>query len=252
MSSTADLVAALKRELKDAGITYAELARRLKVAESTVKRSFARGELTLSRVDAVLRVLNLDFGELARRIAERAPVAMELTLAQEEAVVADRRLLLVAICCLSEWSSEQIVAHYRLTKAECVGYLVKLDRLGVIELRANDRYRLRVTKGYRWRPDGPVMRYFRSDVIGDYYAGGFDREHELLLLVHGSIGRDMAASFNERLQRLAQDFARQHRLDQRLGFAQLRPFTMLLSMRDWEFAAFEDLERREVGWAPRG
>ena len=246
MSTTADLVAALKRELKEAGITYARLATELGVAESTIKRSFSRGELSLARVDAVLRVLKIDFAELARRIADRTPPAAELTLEQERAVVADPGLLLVAMCCLSEWTREQIIEIYRMTHAECVGRLVRLDALGIIELRANDRYRLRVTKGHRWRPGGPVMQYFRHRVIAEYFAGDFDAAEETLLLVHGSIGRDMAASFNERLRRLAQDYARQHQLDQRLPAGQLEPFTMILAMRRWEFSVFREMQRDET------
>ena len=57
----------------------------------------------------------------------------------------------------------------------------QLDRLGVIELRPLNRYRLRVDKLFRWRPDGPVMDYFRREVVPDYYAGGFDGEAELLV-----------------------------------------------------------------------
>ncbi len=252
MSSTADLVSALKAELKDAGITYAALAGELGVAESTIKRSFARGELTLARIDAVLRVLKLDFSELARRIADRAPPSLTLTLEQEKAVVADPGLLLVALCCLSEWTREQIVERYRMTRADCVGYLVRLDTLGIIELRANDRYRLRVTKGHRWHPGGPLMQFFRDRVITEYFAGDFDHDEDLLLLVHGSIGRDMAASFNDRLRRLAQDYARQHHLDQRLPLEQRQPLTMVLAMRRWQFSLLRDMQRGEIPWAQTG
>ena len=38
-------------------------------------------------------------------------------------MVADRKLLLLAICCLSQWTLEQIVATYTLSDAECVRYL---------------------------------------------------------------------------------------------------------------------------------
>ncbi|MFT4103552.1 MAG: hypothetical protein QM674_21500 [Burkholderiaceae bacterium] len=70
-----------------------------------------------------------------------------------------------------------------------------------------------VYKGFRWRPDGPVMAYFRREVVPDYHDGGFDGDQEMLVLIYGSIGSDMAQSFNERLHRPAQDYARQHRLD---------------------------------------
>lgn len=79
--------------------------------------------------------------DLARRVADSRPLLSELTL--EKAVVADRRLL-VAICCMSQWSAEQIVATYRIDMAECMRHRLRLDRLGIIELRPLNRYRLRV------------------------------------------------------------------------------------------------------------
>src|SRR5512138_1802257 len=159
MSTTQALIDRMKAELKSAGLTYAALARELGMAESSIKRMFARGEMPLSRVDEICRVLKTDFAELARQIVATQPQRLELTPEQEKAVVADRKLLLMAICCLSQWTFEQIVASYSLTEAECIKYLAQLDRLGIIELRPLNRYRLQVAKTFRWRPDGAVMQY---------------------------------------------------------------------------------------------
>ncbi len=243
MSTTQALVDQLKGQLKAAGITYAQLARELGMAESSIKRMFSRGEMTLARVDEVCRVLKIDFAELARGVADAQPLRRELTLEQERAVVADRKLLLLAICCLSHWTFEQIVGTYRFTEAECIGYLAKLDRLGILELRPLNRYRLRVAKGFRWRSHGPVMQYFRRHVAEDYYSGGFDGDGELLMLVHGQISPSQAAGFVERLQRVGQDFAQQHLADQKLQATQRRPYTLVVGMRSWLFAAFRDLKR---------
>jgi len=243
MSTTADLVLALKQELKAARLTYADLARRLGLAESSVKRMLARGDMPLSRIDAICRALKLDFAELARRVADAQPLLAELTQAQEKAVVADKRLLLVAICVLSQWTLEQMVARYRLSEAEAIRYLAQLDRIGIIELRPLNRYRLKLAKTFRWRPHGPVMNYFREHALLDYYSGGFDGPGEGLLLVHGSISRSLAPSFMERLQRVAQDFAQQHQADQKLAEAAREGYTLVLAMRSWEFEAFAALRR---------
>jgi len=243
MSTTQDLVTALKAELKAVGITYAELAEQLGMSESSIKRVFAKADMPLSRVDDVLRVLKMDFAELARKVADAQPLSRELTLEQEKAVVADRRLLLLAICCLSHWTFDQMVTTYTFSDAECIAYLVALDRLGIIELRPLNRYRLKVAKGFRWRPHGPVMQYFRKHVADDYYSGGFDGEGELLMLVHGQISPSQASNFVERLQRVGQDFAQQHLADQKLQAAQRRPYTLVVGMRSWLFAAFRDLKR---------
>jgi len=243
MSTTADLVLALKKELKAAQMTYADLARGLDMAESSVKRMLAKGDMSLSRIDAICRALKLDFGELARRVADAQPLVKELTQEQERAVVADKKLLLCAICVLSQWTLEQITSYYRLSEAECIKYFAQLDRIGIIELRPLNRYRLKLAKTFRWRPHGPVMHYFRDHVVLDYFAGGFDGAAEGLLLVHGSICRGIAPSFVERLQRLAQDFAQQHQADQKLGEKDREGYTLVLAMRSWEFAAFTQLRR---------
>ena len=243
MSTTQALVAQIKAELKASNITYAALAKELGMAESSIKRMFAKGEMPLSRVDEVLRVLKIDFAEIARKVADATPLRRELTLEQERAVVADRRLLLLAICCLSQWTCAQIVSTYRVSEAQVVQGLVMLDRLGIIQLRPMNRYRLMLDKTFRWRAHGPVMLYFRENVVEEYFSGGFDSDGEMLMLVHGRIGASLAKLFNERLQRVAQDFALQHLADQKLPLDQKRPYTLVLGMRSWIFAAFRDMMR---------
>lgn len=243
MSTTLDLVATLKQELKSTGMTYAALARKLGLAESSVKRMLAKADMPLSRVDAICRALKIDFAELARRVADAQPRLKELTQEQERAVVADKKLLLCAICVLSQWSLDQVTANYRLSEAECIKYFAQLDRIGIIELRPLNRYRLKLAKTFRWRPHGPVMNYFRDHAVLDYFSGGFDATGEGLLLVHGSISRSLAPSFLERMQRVAQDFVQQHQADQKLADKDRDGYTLLLAMRSWEFGAFARLRR---------
>jgi transcriptional regulator with XRE-family HTH domain len=243
MSTTLDLVTTLKAELKAAQVTYADLAEHLGMSESSIKRIFAKGDMPLSRIDEVLRVLKMDFAELARKVADARPERSELTLEQEKAVVADRVLLLIAICCLSQWSLEQIVATYTLSEAQCLVYFKVLDRLGVIELRPLNRYRLKVAKTFRWRPNGPVMNFFRTHVAGDFFSAGFDEPGEMMMLVHGQLSPAAAEGFVERLRRVGQDFAQQHVADQRLPADKRRAFTLVVGMRSWLFGAFRDLKR---------
>ncbi len=245
MSTTADMIALLKTELKTAGITYALLAQRLDIAESSVKRMFSKnGDMPISRLDDICRILNLDFADLARRVADTQPLLLKLTLAQEKAVIADRQLLIVAICAMSQMPAEEIVATYRINEAELVGCLTRLDRIGIIDLRPGNRYSLKVAKGFRWLPHGPVMKFFREEVLDDYFAGGFDGESETLMVVHGEIGRGLANSFRERLTRIGQDFSNQHLADQKLPADQRRPYTIVIGMRSWLMAALADMQRR--------
>ncbi|KKW69358.1 Cro/Cl family transcriptional regulator [Lampropedia cohaerens] len=243
MGSTQDLVTVLKRELKSRRMTYASLAQALGMAESSVKRMLAKGDMALSRIDAICAVLGMDFAELAQRVAELQPMLTELTLEQERAVVADRKLLLVAVNAMSLWTVEQMVATYRLSEAECVKYLVQLDRLGILELRPLNRYRLKLAKTFKWRANGPVMQFFREHVALDYFAGAFAHEDEGLFLVHGNISRAAAPGLCERMRKLGHDFSQQHLSDQKVPEAEREGYTMILALRRWEYSAFIALRR---------
>ena len=243
MSTTSDLVLAIKKELKATQMTYADLAQALGLAESSVKRMLAKGDMSLSRVDEICRALKIDFAELSRRVADAQPLLSEMTQEQERAVVADKKLLLAAICVLSQWTLEQITTRYRMSEAECVKYFAQLDRIGIIELRTMNRYRLKLAKTFRWREHGAVMSYFRENAVLDYFSGGFGGHGEGLLMVHGTISRALAPTFMERLQRVAQDFSQQHQADQKLADKDREGYTLVLAMRSWEFGAFEQLRR---------
>ena len=243
MSTTSDLVTVIKKELKATQMTYADLAQALGMAESSVKRMLAKGDMSLSRVDEICRTIKIDFAELSRRVADAQPLLSEMTQEQERAVVADKKLLLAAICVLSQWTLEQITTRYRMSEAECVKYFAQLDRIGIIELRPMNRYRLKLAKTFRWREHGAVMSYFRENAVLDYFSGGFGGHGEGLLMVHGTISRSLAPTFMERLQRVAQDFSQQHQADQKLADKDREGYTLVLAMRSWEFGAFEQLRR---------
>jgi transcriptional regulator with XRE-family HTH domain len=243
MAGTQMLIEVLKDELKLAGITYAELAQRIGMSESSVKRMFSKRDMPLTRIDEICQACKFTFDELARRVVDATPLVTELTPEQERAVMQDKKLLLVAICALSQWTFEQILDSYRLTEAELVARFVKLDKLGVIELKPLNRYRLKVAKTFRWRPDGPLMKYFREAVLPDYFSGRFARDGETVHMVHGSISEATAPVFVERLKRVGQDFSAQHLADQKLKPELKRGYTLILAMRQWEFAAFTELRR---------
>jgi DNA-binding Xre family transcriptional regulator len=244
MADTTLLIDVIKQELKAQDKTYAEVAEALEMSESSVKRMFSQKDMPLSRIDDICRLLGTDFAELSRLVTQATPLMTELTYEQEAAVVKDPKLLLVAICVLSLWDFDQMVETYELSEAECTAKLIALDKLGVIELKPLNRYRLKVAKTFRWRGDGPIRGYFMQHVVEEYFGGRFDREGETLLMVHGNINEAIAPSFVERITRLGQDFAQQHVADKKINAKHRSGFTLIMGLRRWEFSAFTGLRRK--------
>lgn len=162
---------------------------------------------------------------------------------QKTAVNNNLQLLLCAICVLSYWAYAQIVSTYQITEAETTASLLQLDKLGIIELKPLNRYRLKVAKTFQGRNDEPIRQYFLQHVLGEYFGGRFDREGKTLMVVHGNINRTIAPAFVDRLQRLGEDFSKQNIADQKVDEKHRDGFTMIVGFRRWEFSAFTGLRR---------
>ncbi len=243
MSSPEQVLDVLRAELRATGITYKGLADRIGVSESSVKRMFGQKDMALSRLAQICQATGIAMEDVLRRAADARPQADALTLPQETSLVANPRLLLMAICCLGHWSLEQVIETYRLTEAECITLLAELDRLGLIELKPLNRYSLRVSNAFRWLPDGPVQRFFREHVVADYFAGGFNRPGETLMCLPARLSSASAQELGQKIEQLAGELARLHRNDRRLPPDERDGYTLLLGFRSWEFSAFTALRR---------
>lgn len=244
MSSPELVVQVLRAELRAAGITYKTLAERIGMSESSVKRMFGQKDMALSRLAQICTAAGIPLEDVLRRAADARPHADTLTLQQEKSLMANPRLLLVAICCLGHWTLEQVIETYALSEPECIGCLAELDRLGVIELKPMNRYTLRVSNAFRWLADGPVQQYFRTNVVADYFSGRFDGRGETLMCLPARLSQPSARELVQKIQQLAGELARLHQNDRRLGTEERDGFTLLLGFRSWEFAAFTALRRK--------
>ena len=251
MAHSAALIEILKRELRGRGITYAALAKPLKLSEAPVKRMFSRHDFTLSRLDEICRHAQIDFSELARALAREETLVSELTADQEKEIVADKKLFLVAVCALNHVTFDQIVAKYDISAAECVKLLARLDHLKFIELQPGNRIRLLVSRTFAWRPDGPIQRFFNEQAHNEFFRSRFDRADEFMLVVNGMLSKGSSARVVEQLKRVAREVSDLHNEDMRLPLEQRSAMSVLVAFRHWELQAFAELRRRPQPQTPR-
>jgi transcriptional regulator with XRE-family HTH domain len=246
------LVDMLKRRLKAQGITYAQVASRLRLSEASIKRMFARVDFTLQRLDEICRIVGSDVAELARALSEEDAKATYLTEEQEQEIISEPKLFLVALCAVGNWTLDQIVDTYAISRTECVGHLARLDKLRIIELMPENRIRPLIGRTFSWLPDGPFQRYFRSSIETEYLSSNFDRSDELFLFLNGMLSAKSTAELIARMRKLAADFAEMHRGDLALPLRQRHGSSMLLATRPWEPRAFRALRREHRSPVPAG
>ena len=162
------LVDSLKRELKARGITYADLAARIKMSEASVKRMFSQKNFTLQRLDQVLQAVGIDFQDIATLAHDESQLISQLTYEQEKEIIGNPKIFVVAVSVLNLIGVEQIVKVYEMSEAEVVKQLLRLDKIGFLELLPNNRVKLLVSRTFHWIPNGPIQTHFRELAYSDY------------------------------------------------------------------------------------
>lgn len=243
MNEAVQLMAALKTRLRAQGLTYRDVARALQLSEVSVKRLFKSGRITLDRLAQVAHLLGFSLAELAREAEASLPRLRTLTVSQERELVSDPRLLLVAICALNHWTLADMVTTYRLSETECLERLLRLDRLGLIDLMPGNRIRIKVARDFDWLPDGPIRSLFRSEGLEDFLGSPFLARGEEMVFTQGMLTEGAVAEMRAELRRLREKFAALHDEGLAAPIGQRRGTGLLLAMREWEPRAFAEMRR---------
>ena len=244
MAQTQALIAALKQVLKSRNVTYAEIARRLAMSEASIKRVFAKQTFTLDRLDKICGILGIAITDLAKMVEYEAERVTQLTLEQEREIVADPKLMLVAVHALNHWTLEEMVAHYTISKTDCIRLLARLDRLRIIDLLPNNRIRVIVGRNFSWRPDGPFQRHFRDQLEANFFGSRFDGRGEHLAFVSGMLSRNSNAVIQQHMRRLETEFTELHNQDAALPLDERFGTSLLIAMRPWVPEMFRKMQRR--------
>jgi DNA-binding Xre family transcriptional regulator len=238
MTVSVDLIDALKRSLRAQGLTYRDLASRLRLSEAAVKRMFSLRAMSLQRLEQICEVLDVGLGELAAEAARGRRAMAHLSQAQEQALVDEPALLLALFLTLNRWRQDEVQAHFSFSDAQWTDLLVKLDRLGIIELMPGNRGRALTARNFRWRIDGPIERYFRHVLLGEYFADPFDGEQDALLLLTGSLSADGIAQMKQRLAELAREFDALLARDATLSAQERTGVALVLAQKPWLLQSF--------------
>lgn len=245
MAQTSAIISELKRQLRAHGLTYQDVANALSLSEASVKRLFSEKQFSLKRLDQVCTLMGMEISDLVRKLAPE-PKVEQLSLEQEQELVSDVRLLLVAVCAMNRWQFREIHQVYDVSETELIGYLAKLDRMGVLELLPGNRFKLLVSHDFAWQPGGPIQKFFEAEVQQDFLKCRFNHPGELRLFVSGMLSTQSNEAVQQKLKRLALEFRHCHEEDLSLPLEHRFGVSLLMAMRPWEIDAFNSVRRPEA------
>jgi transcriptional regulator with XRE-family HTH domain len=151
------LVEALKSLFRSHGLRHADIAAALGTSRTTLKRRLAGHGLTIELLESLCALVDVSLGELFELATIDDDKRLKrLTLDQENTLHADVRLGFIFTRLREGWSAQEIQRECRIGEARLVGYLVKLEKLGLIDLLPGNRVRLRTARDIDWRKHGPM------------------------------------------------------------------------------------------------
>ncbi|AUI88375.1 transcriptional regulator [Vibrio azureus] len=244
MSDSHIVIKELKRQLKHANIHYSDVAQHLNLSEGSVKRLLAQGsQISLDRLERMCQLTGLDMIELIKLSAEHKKGLEFLTLEQEQCLVEDKGLLLVAVCVINGYLFEEIIEQYAYNETELIQKLAVLDKLNIIELLPSNKIRLRISPTFKWQPGGPIQHFFQQQVQEAFFQSTFSGEDEKLAMATGLMSLPSNKKIQQKLQKVIDEFYQTCREDGTLEMDEKHGTSLILAMRRWTFPLFSGWER---------
>ena len=244
MSQIASLCDTLKLQLKARNITYKDLAQALQLSEANIKRIFANQSFTLERLEQICSLMNLSLADLFLLSTQKEPKLSQLTQEQEEELISNKKLLLVAVCARDGWSFEDIINHYQISEHQAIQLLARLDKLKMLQLLPGNKFKLLISQDFRWIPGGPLEKFMNRDVIAEFMSGDFHQDKAFRFYLRGSYSDASIALLKNKLNQLTQEAVLFNHQDSKLPLDKRQHIGVLLALRPWELQMFESMRRK--------
>ncbi len=245
MSQIKQIANTLKQLLKQHKVTYRMIAEELNMSEANIKRVFATNNFSLERLEQICNVIHISLSDLFSLSEKQQQQLTELTLEQEQELIENPKLLLVAVCVRDYWKFEEIIKHYNIDMHECIQLMAKLDKIKLIQLLPNNNYKLLIAQDFRWIKNGPLERFMEKEVLNRFMASSFDGEDCFRFYLRGRYSQASIKTIQRKLNQITKEAAELNIEDSDLPLEKRIHIGMLFAMRPWEPSLFEQFRRNK-------
>jgi transcriptional regulator with XRE-family HTH domain len=245
MANSRTLVNNIKRELKKQSMNYASLAIRLDVAESTIKKMFAKGNFSLDRLDQICDVLGVDLLEMVENVNEEVTRISKFTIGQEKILIKDFRLLLIAYAAINFWSVDDILYRYEMDIEEVMKHLKVLEGFGMLQIRENNRIRPLISNHFEWLPDGPLAEFFHTHFLPEFFKHDFKEAGAMRVIRYGDLTDNSKKILERKCMELVDVYQKLTYEDRHFkpGNRERRNTTLVVAFRSWTMSPWQSFAK---------
>jgi transcriptional regulator with XRE-family HTH domain len=247
MHQSEKFLAALKRCLKAKGISYKDLSSSLKISETSVKRVFSEGTLSLDRIGEILDILNMSFLDVAKLVDNRRGDGSSiLTFDQESVLAADAKLFAFFNLLLFGRSVDDICRTYTLSKRDAEQYIRTLCDLDLAMPQGENQVKMLTKKSVRWLEKGPLRDTYGARIRDEFLNGDFTGESEISTFRTRSLSAGSRAAMRRKIDLLMIEMDELAAIDTAILKSPCRSVSFVVGFRPFAFSSIEALRKRPV------
>ncbi|MCM2278472.1 MAG: helix-turn-helix transcriptional regulator [Oligoflexia bacterium] len=167
----------LKSALKKNKIHYRDLARKIGMSESGLKKLFIAEDCSFNRLVQICNAIDVSLADVLASLKQMSAKEVRFSQEQQEYFVQHPE------CFYYFWklvyervTVEEIQRQFGLSEVDTFRYLKKLDELKLIQLHENNRAKIPKVQLVRWVGTGPLMRKIRKEWSAELVNDTVDSE----------------------------------------------------------------------------
>lgn len=234
-----EIAGILKRLLKEKGVTYRQLARDLKISESSVKKLFISKDCSYSRLNKICAIIGVELADVLKAAMENPLKTFRFTEKQERFLVENPKCFHVYVkLVFEEWSAGDLKEKFALSDASLFKYLRSLDQHNLIQLMPNGEVRCPDMTMVLLEDAGPIVDKIKNDWSKDLLRkviGNSRTPNYHLSIRYFQLRPDTLSEFIKAVEELELEFGRRSVREFRLHKADTVPVSMMAALAPRSF-----------------
>jgi DNA-binding Xre family transcriptional regulator len=243
MSQMSQLLEQLKKVIKTQELTYKDIGQKLGLSESTIKRTFTKGSMSLERLEIICEMVDVELSDLIDMAKENHLSIDSLSHEQEEELASNVPLLLVAHLLINKWTVHQILANYDINRLSMTTHLSRLDKMKLIDYLPNEKVRLKMHRNFHWLEGGPIQQFYGRHVENEFFQCKFTGPGEIKLFRSGMLSVKSNNDMQEKIAKLSEHFNELHKNDEKTDLSEKFGTSICIAMRPWDISLFTQLRK---------
>lgn len=243
------LMQVLRELLRTHGIRHRDIAERLNISERTVSRWLSSDKIEASQIEQLCGLLNMTLFDVCELAAQRGDDRVaRLTVRQEQELVEDDLLIYTFRQVLRGWTAEEMRDDLQIPEPVLVDALIRLEKLGLIELLPHNQVRLRTVKNIAWLPRGPFTKSINQWLRGSLGDIDFNEPRAVLSFDELKLSQASCAQLRPKLDEVIREARELSEIDRRLNPADTDWYVCIMAIRPSKIQPFPQWPTPSSGW----